>query len=235
MINSKNAKVVKIGRNDIQKRRRDFDDVFNTMKYNFRKKKGLVIRSGVSDMTNDMRYIEVIGKKITFDSEDFLRFASKADNINMYPRTDDLVQIDWSFYGMEDTTCTRTDLCSVTKLVDPKTTKVRCRHTIEEIVNMASKDEFASYKVNKECYKYLIVCGDIIDTLIKDFDGAGFEVAVNDITGEISLGVIVPELAEISSRKHLFYNIVKVSNAVSFEEDDSDLVITFIMPTIWEK
>lgn len=111
---------------------------------------------------------------------------------------------------------------------------VKCFDVVNDVIRIETDNLNGEYEPDAERVDILKEYCEIIDDLLKEFDGISIEVDVDETTLWINIALEVGDIL-ISKREHEFYELVKRSVTVDFYRDkkSKNLVCRFVFPSVW--
>lgn len=113
---------------------------------------------------------------------------------------------------------------------------MNCYNMVSDVIEEATKQFSPIYQINDEYEDVLEQYCDAIDELGAEVSAEGFYVDVDEITMNISIGVISPEFT-LTEYYKIFCDLLKrsVGFRVIRDDDNENIITMFIFPPIWEK
>ena len=111
---------------------------------------------------------------------------------------------------------------------------IKCRDVALEVLDEASSQFGALWRVNEEAKNLIVAVCDDIDVLSREFGGIAFEVEVDDTTTDIRLSLICDDIV-IEDKNHKLYSVVgRAKRFIITNLDSESMRVDFIFPGIWE-
>lgn len=112
-----------------------------------------------------------------------------------------------------------------------------CFSEVEQVIKEASKQFAPIFEIDASLEDILYQYCDAIDVIGAEVGTEGFCINIDEISMKISIGVICPEFTV----KHNYKMLCElVSRSIEFsveraEDDDDEIVVTFVFPPIWKR
>lgn len=112
---------------------------------------------------------------------------------------------------------------------------VNCYDVVSVVVEEASERFSPLWKLNKEKESILKEYCSAIDILSDEFEGESYDVEVDEITMEITIGLECGEIT-IKTPDHELYELITRSVSCSFTtSEDDNLLVKFVFPSVWDR
>lgn len=112
---------------------------------------------------------------------------------------------------------------------------IQCFDVASEVIEEATNRFKPIMKLNTENLDIFKQYCEIIDGYANEFDGESFDINVDKNTMEITVALRCRTFI-IEAADHVFYELIKRTVRYSFStDDDGDLIVKFVFPSLWER
>lgn len=109
---------------------------------------------------------------------------------------------------------------------------IKCFDVASMVIEDANERFSPVWKVDEERLNIFKQYCEAIDLLSKEFEGASFEVEIDEQTMEISVVLECDEII-IESDTHTLYELIKRTIRYGFSASGDSLLVKFVFPSMW--
>lgn len=113
--------------------------------------------------------------------------------------------------------------------------EIKCYDVVLWVVDEATERFSPLWEIDNENLNILRQYCEIMDDILKEFDGSEFTVDVDEVNLTVSIEAVFEDIT-IQETAHPFYDIVKRAISVSFNQsNDGDIAVKLVFPSVWKR